>query len=167
MTSLASLYPAHINELQIRTKNVLNRENIDGIVIHSGKELKVFLDDNSYPFKVNPHFKHWLPLVSVPNSWLIVNGSDKPTLIYYQPVDFWHKIEVLKEDYWNEFFDIKVLTKASDVEQHLPYDKGNFAYLGEHVEVAKALGFEQINPDGVLNYLHFHRAYKTPYECNM
>lgn len=164
MTSLASLYPAHINELQIRTKNVLNRENIDGIVIHSGKELKVFLDDNSYPFKVNPHFKHWLPLVSVPNSWLIVNGSDKPTLIYYQPVDFWHKIEVLKEDYWNEFFDIKVLTKASDVEQHLPYDKGNFAYLGEHVEVAKALGFEQINPDGVLNYLHFHRAYKTPYE---
>lgn len=164
MTSLASLYPAHINELQIRTRNVLNRENLDGLVIHSGKELKAFLDDNSYPFRVNPHFKHWLPLTNVPNSWLILNGSDKPVLVYYQPVDFWHKVEVLSEDYWNAHFDIKVIANAADVEQFLPYDKANIAYIGEHIEVATALGFEHINPEAVLNYLHFHRAYKTSYE---
>ncbi|WP_448212311.1 Xaa-Pro dipeptidase [Colwellia sp. MEBiC06753] len=164
MTSLASLYPAHINELQIRAKNVLTRENLEGLVIHSGKELKIFLDDNSYPFKVNPHFKHWLPLTDVTNSWLIINGVDKPTLIYYQPVDFWHKVVELKTDYWNEFFDIKILTNSADVDSLLPYDKAKLAYIGEHIEVAKALGFEQINPEGALNYLHFHRAYKTPYE---
>jgi Xaa-Pro dipeptidase len=101
---LASLYGAHITQLQKITKAALNRENLEGLVIHSGQEIKVFLDDNSYPFKVNPHFKYWLPLIDIPNSWLVVNGEDKPTLIYYQPVDFWHKVTLLDESYWGEFF---------------------------------------------------------------
>lgn len=164
MTKLTSLYPSHIAELQQRSKTALARENLDGIVIHSGQELKIFLDDNSYPFKVNPHFKHWLPIVDIPNCWLIINGTDKPTLIYYQPVDFWHKVIELSDSYWNEFFDIKMLRKASDVDKLLPYDKKGYAYIGEHIEVAKALGFDTINSEDLLNYLHYHRAYKTPYE---
>lgn len=164
MNKLSSLFPAHITELQQRSKTALSREGFEGMVIHSGQEIKVFLDDCGYPFKVNPHFKHWLPLVDIPNSWLIVNGEDKPTLIYYQPIDFWHKVVPLTESYWNEFFNIKVLTNASDVDKLLPYDKKGFAYIGAHIEVAKALGFEQINPEPLLNFIHFHRAYKTPYE---
>lgn len=164
MGQLASLYSGHITELQQRAKAALNRENLQGMVIHSGQELRVFLDDTNYPFKVSPHFKHWLPLTDVPNSWLLINGEDKPTLIYYQPVDFWHKVLPLPETYWNDSFDIKVLTKATDVEKLLPYDKQGYAYIGAHVEVAQALGFEAINPEGLLNYLHYHRAYKTPYE---
>jgi len=164
MKKLSALYPAHLAELQVRAKNALIRESLQGIVIHSGQELKVFLDDLGYPFKVNPHFKHWLPLVDVPNSWLIINGEDKPVLIYYQPVDFWHKVIELQDSYWTEFFDIKILSKASDVDQLLPYDKKGFAYLGAHIEVAQALGFDNINPEPLLNYLHFHRAYKTEYE---
>jgi len=164
MAKLAPLYSSHIAELQRRTETVLARENLDGIVIHSGQEIKIFLDDNGYPFKVNPHFKHWLPLVDVPNCWLIVNGRDKPVLIYYQPVDFWHKVIELSDSYWNEFFDIKVLSKATDVDKLLPYDKKGYAYVGAHIEVAQALGFETLNPEGMLNYLHYHRAYKTPYE---
>lgn len=164
MTTLGKLYPAHIAELQHRATTVLSRENIDGIVIHSGQEIKVFLDDYSYPFKVNPHFKHWLPLVDVPNCWLIINGRDKPILIYYQPVDFWHKVVELEDNFWNEFFEIKVLSNPADVEKLLPYDKKGYGYIGSHIEVAKALGFDIINPEGTLNYLHYHRAYKTPYE---
>ena len=164
MTTLSALYPAHIQELQQRTKTVLTRENLEGLVIHSGQEIKAFLDDNSYPFKINPHFKHWLPIVDIPNCWLIANGEDKPTLIYYQPVDFWHKVTPLTEQYWNEFFDIKVLASAADVEKLLPYDKKGFAYIGAHIEVAKALGFDNINSEPLLNYIHYHRAYKTPYE---
>jgi Xaa-Pro dipeptidase len=164
MNKLANLYPAHIMELQQRSKAALARENIDGLVIHSGQEIKAFLDDNSYPFRVNPHFKYWLPLVDVANCWLLINGEDKPTLIYYQPVDFWHKVVELGDSYWNEHFNIKVLAKASEVEKLLPYDKSGFAYIGAHVEVATALGFKNINPEGLLNYLHYYRAYKTPYE---
>lgn len=161
---LAALYPAHIAQLQQTTKTALARENLEGLVIHSGQEIKAFLDDNSYPFKVNPHFKYWLPLVDVTNSWLVINGEDKPTLIYYQPIDFWHKVIPLTESYWNEFFTIKVLKNASEVDQLLPYDKKGYAYIGEHLEVAMALGFEAINPEPLLNYIHYHRAYKSTYE---
>lgn len=164
MDKLTALYPAHIAELQIRAKNALNRENLQGLVIHSGQDIRVFLDDNNYPFKVNPHFKHWLPLTDIPNCWLIINGEDKPTLIYYQPVDFWHKVIELSDSYWNECFDIKILSQPSQVDQLLPYDKSGYAYIGGHIEVAQALGFENINSDPLLNYLHFHRAYKTAYE---
>lgn len=164
MNTLEQLYGAHVAELQGRTEQVLARENLDGLIIHSGQELKIFLDDLSYPFKVNPHFKHWLPLTEQTNSWLIVDGKNKPCLIYYQPVDFWHKVEPLPQSYWNDFFEIKVLTKATEVDALLPYDKKGYAYIGEHIEVAKALGFDRINPEEVLNYLHYHRGYKTPYE---
>lgn len=157
-------YSAHIAELQRRTKKALARENLDALVIHSGKEIKVFLDDYSYPFKVNPHFKAWLPITDVANCWLIVNGEDKPTLIYYQPIDFWHKVIELTDSYWQEFFDIKILKVASEVDKLLPYDKKGYAYIGEHIEVAKALGFEAINPEPLMNYMHYHRAYKTAYE---
>lgn len=161
---LAAEYPQHIEQLQLRTKQALLRENIEGLVIHSGQEVKAFLDDNTYPFRVNPHFKHWLPLIDIPNCWLIINGEDKPTLIYYQPVDFWHKVVPLTDGYWNEFFNIKILKQASDVDKLLPYDKKDFAYIGSHIEVANALGFEAINPEPLLNYFHYHRAYKTTYE---
>lgn len=162
--ALTEEYPAHIDSLQQRTKQALSRENIEGVVIHSGQEVKAFLDDNPYPFKVNPHFKHWLPLIDSPNCWLIVNGEDKPTLIYYQPIDFWHKIIELEGSYWGTFFNIKILKQASDVDKLLPYDKKGFAYIGSHIEVATALGFEVINPEPLLNYFHYHRAYKTSYE---
>lgn len=161
---LAELYPAHIAELQVRAKNILRREGLEAIAIHSGKPLKIFLDDQNYPFKCNPHFKHWLPLTQVTNCWLIINGEDKPKLIYFQPTDFWHNVETLPNEFWNNSFDINIIHHASDIDKHLPYSKTDIAYIGEHIEVATALGFDLINPEAVFNYLHFHRAYKTDYE---
>ncbi|OYW96913.1 MAG: Xaa-Pro dipeptidase [Alishewanella sp. 32-51-5] len=133
------LYQAHLQELQQRTRNVLARENLDALVIHSGQAKRKFLDDMDYPFKVNPHFKAWLPVVDNPHCWLLVDGVNKPKLIFYRE-------------------------KANMVENLLPYDKARLAYVGEYLEVARALGFTEINPEPVLNYLHYHRAYKTEYE---
>lgn len=165
-TNVAALYAQHIATLQERTLQALQRAGLDGLVIHSGQNKRLFLDDNHYPFKVNPQFKIWLPVVDNPNCWLVVNGKDKPTLIYYQPVDFWHKVNALPQDFWVEHFNIIVLTQADAVEKHLPYDKTNHAYVGEYLEVAKALGFEQVNPVRAMHYLHYHRAYKTDYELH-
>lgn len=157
-------YKTHIETLQARTREALQREGLDGLVIHSGQNKRLFLDDNHYPFKVNPQFKAWLPVVDNPNSWLVVNGVDKPVLIFYRPVDFWHKVPPEQTAFWTEFFDIKYLKQAEAVEKFLPYDKHNYAYIGEYIEVAKALGFEQVNPDRVMHYLHYQRAFKTDYE---
>ncbi len=164
MTTHHDAYKEHIDTLQDRTKEALQREGLDGLVIHSGQGKRLFLDDNHYPFKVNPQFKAWLPVVDNPNCWLVVNGVDKPKLIFYRPVDFWHKVPPEPNDFWTEHFDIVMLKQADAVEKHLPYDKPRFAYIGEYIEVAKALGFENVNPDRVLHYLHYQRAYKTDYE---
>lgn len=164
MSQHAKNYAQHIAVLQERTKEALQRESIDGLIIHSGQAKRLFLDDNDYPFKVNPQFKAWLPVTDNPNCWLVVNGTDKPKLIFYRPDDFWHKVPPEPQDFWVEHFDIVYLKQANAVEKHLPYDKANYAYVGEYIEVAKALGFEMVNPDRVLNYLHWHRAYKTDYE---
>jgi Xaa-Pro dipeptidase len=162
--TLAASYSQHIETLQKRTKEALARESIDGLVIHSGQGKRHFLDDNNYPFKVNPQFKAWLPVVDNPNCWLIVNGVDKPKLVFFQPVDFWHKVPQTPTEFWVEQFDIVYLKQANMVEKHLPYDKSRYAYIGEYIEVAKALGFDLVNPDRVMHYLHYHRAYKTDYE---
>jgi Xaa-Pro dipeptidase len=67
-------------------------------------------------------------------------------------------------EFWAQQFDIVLLTQADAVEKHLPFDKSKYAYIGEYIEVAKALGFELVNPDRVMHYLHYQRAYKTDYE---
>lgn len=164
MTEQQDLYAAHIAILQQRTREAIEREGLDGLVIHSGQSKRLFLDDNHYPFKVNPQFKAWLPIVDNPNCWLVVNGTDKPKLIFYRPVDFWHKVPPEPDDFWTDCFDIVLLKQPDMVEKHLPYDKHRYAYVGEYIEVASALGFANVNPDRALHYLHYQRAYKTDYE---
>ncbi|QDO99878.1 Xaa-Pro dipeptidase [Thalassotalea sp. PS06] len=164
MSSFASLYPQHIAELQKRTATALKRHGASSLVIHSGQPGRIFLDDMNYPFKCNPHFKHWLPITETPNCWVIANGEDKPTLVFYQPLDFWHKVTPLKEDFWNSHFDIKVISKPDEIKSLLPADLSGAVYIGAHEELAKALGFSQFNAQPVLDYLHYHRAYKTDYE---
>jgi Xaa-Pro dipeptidase len=164
MLELATLYQQHIDTLQERTRHALEREGLDGLVIHSGQGKRLFLDDNHYPFKVNPQFKAWVPVVDNPNCWLVVNGVDKPKLIFYQPVDFWHKVPPEQDGFWTKYVDIQYLQQANEVEKLLPYDKTRYAYIGEYLEVASALGFTNVNPDRILQYFHYHRAYKTDYE---
>ncbi|PKG58641.1 MULTISPECIES: Xaa-Pro dipeptidase [unclassified Shewanella] len=164
MEQLAHLYRDHISELNRRVADITSRENLSGLVIHSGQLHRQFLDDMDYPFKVNPHFKAWLPVTDNPNSWLVVNGRDKPTLIFYRPVDFWHKVADKPTDFWAEHVDIKYLTKADKVAELLPKDINDWAYIGEHLDVADVLGFTRRNPDSVLSYLNYHRANKTAYE---
>ncbi|WP_371195635.1 Xaa-Pro dipeptidase [Glaciecola sp. SC05] len=160
----AAQFAEHINILQQRTLDAIQREGIDGLIIHSGQSKHQFLDDNHYPFKVNPQFKAWLPVVDNPNSWLVVDGVNRPKLIFYRPLDFWHWVPAEPTDFWAEHFDIVYLKQANAVEKHLPYDKSKYAYVGEYIEVAKALGFDLVNPDRVLHYLHYHRAFKSDYE---
>ncbi|RLV60811.1 Xaa-Pro dipeptidase [Parashewanella curva] len=159
-------FSQHIAELNQRTREICQRENLSGLVIHSGQLKYQFLDDMAYPFKVNPNFKGWLPLIDNPNCWVVTDGCTKPTLIYYRPVDFWHKVSDVPETYWTNEFDIKLLTKADQVDTLLPSNIAHWAYLGDEVSFAEQLGFSHINPSRVENYLHFQRSFKTEYELD-
>ncbi|WP_087507494.1 Xaa-Pro dipeptidase [Neiella marina] len=166
MSSLEATYANHIATLQQRTADALARSGLEKLVIHSGQTKRQFLDDMDYPFKVNPHFKAWLPVVDNPNCWLVVDGVKKPKLIFYRPDDFWHLVPDAPHQFWVESFELVLLAQADQVFRHLPRDMANMAYIGEYVEVAEALGIGHFNPESVLSYLHYHRAYKTDYELS-
>ena len=164
MEMISKHYLKHIEVMQQRTKTVLAREGLDALIIHSGQVKRQFLDDLDYPFKVNPHFKAWLPVVDNPNCWLVVDGESRPKLIYFRVEGFWSQPAALPQSYWTDCFDITVFSQPDQVFKHLPKDMANMAYIGEHTEVYQALGIGQFNPEAVLNYLHYQRAEKTDYE---
>jgi len=166
MDSLKTLYHAHIATLQQRAQQVLARNKLDAMLIHSGELLTVFLDDHTYPFKVNPQFKAWVPVTQVPNCWLWIDGVNKPKLWFYSPVDYWHNVEPLPDSFWTGDVEVIGLKNADEIAQLLPAQRDNVAYIGPVNARATQLGITSgnINPKAVIDFLHFHRSIKTDYE---
>lgn len=162
---LHPLYADHLATLMARADKALLREGFDHLVIAAGQPADQFLDDRPYPFAVNPHFKHWLPLTRAPGSWIVYTPGRKPKLVFLQPRDYWHVVPDAPAGYWVERFEIVTIREAKDARAHLPNDAARCATIGE---AGAALdGFAPNNPRGVLDYLHWHRSYKTPYERAM
>jgi Xaa-Pro dipeptidase len=162
---LHPLFAEHLRTLTARADQALLRGGFDHLVIAAGRPANQFLDDRPYPFAVNPHFKHWLPVTRAPDSWLVYTPGRKPKLIYLQPHDYWHVVPDTPAGYWVEHFDIAIIRDADEARALLPGDAARCAILGE---AGAALdGFAPNNPSEVLSYLHYQRSYKTPYELAM
>lgn len=166
MDTLASLYTKHLALLQQRARTILERHNLDGLLVHSGEPLGRFLDDQDYPFKVNPHFKAWVPVTQVLHSWLWVDGVNKPKLWFYSPLDYWHSVSPLPQAFWTEQVEMTALRQVDEIGALLPSERHNVAYIGPNSERARELGISEahLNPQVVLDFLHYHRAYKSEYE---
>ena len=162
MTDLAALYHEHIAELKIRCNRALERAGFDTLIIGSGAERYQVFDDRPYPFACNPHFKHWLPLTEHPHCWIAYQPGTKPILVYFQPDDYWHVAPAAPSGYWLEHFDVRVISEPSEAAQHLPKVGPSVAIVGEND--AGLSGYAPNNPEKLLTYLHFYRAYKSAYE---
>jgi len=162
---LARLYPDHLATLRQRADAALARGGFDHLVVAAGVPPYQFLDDRPFPFAVNPHFKHWLPVTKAPGSWLVYTPGQKPKLIYLQPHDYWHVVPDAPAGYWVEHFDIVIIREPKQARSHLPAAVARCAIIGD-TNIA-AGDFAPNNPSAVLNHLHYHRAYKTDYELAM
>ncbi len=158
---IEALYRAHLEVLQQRSAAALAKVGRDHLLIAAGVEKYHFLDDRPYPFQVNPHFKHWLPLTRHPHCWLVVTPGARPKLVYFQPDDYWHLPPSAPSGYWVEHFDIAVVADTAQIAALLPPPE-RCAILGE-ADAAEGAHVPD-NPQAVLDHLHWHRAYKTPYE---
>jgi len=162
---LHPLFADHIATLMARAEKALLRGGYDHLVIAAGQPANQFLDDRPYPFAVNPHFKHWLPVTKAPGSWIVHTPGRKPRLVYLQPRDYWHVVPDAPAGYWVEHFDIAIIRDAKEARAHLPNDPARCAIIGE--ANAAPEGFAPNNPQDVLDYLHWQRSYKTAYELAM
>jgi Xaa-Pro dipeptidase len=156
-----SLYADHLAVLTARTAEALRRVGRDHLVIASGVDKFHFLDDRPYPFQPNPHFKHWLPLTAHPHCWLVITPGTRPHLVYFQPEDYWHLPPAAPSGHWVRHFDITIIRAAEEALRLLP-PAAVSAIIGE---TDAGLG-DRVpdNPAPLLDYLHFHRACKTPHE---
>ncbi|HJT98518.1 MAG TPA: Xaa-Pro dipeptidase [Rhodanobacteraceae bacterium] len=162
---LHPLYADHLATLKARTDTALARAGREHLVIAAGTPRYQFLDDRPQPFAVNPWFKHWLPVTKAPGSWLVYTPGRKPKLIYLQPHDYWHVVPEAPAGYWTPHFEIVVIREPAEAVPHLPKDCSRCAIVGE--DNAASGPFIPDNPAAVLDHLHYHRAYKTPYELAM
>ena len=161
---LSSLYPQHLATLQARATEALRRGGFDHLAIPSGTLHYQAFDDRDYPYAVNPQFKAWLPLTQAPGSWLVITPGQRPKLIFLQPHDYWHVVPEMPSDYWVEHFDIEVIRTADEAMRLLP-PAFRCAIVGEPQSALG--GYVPTNPEPVVQYLEYHRAFKTPYEIEM
>ena len=164
---LAGEYGAHLAILDQRLDDALRATGFEGAVIFSGDEQIVFRDDQTYPFRVEPYFKAWIPLTQAPGSFLRLVPGQRPMLVYKQVEDYWHEPPSDPEGYWTQHFDIRVARSDSEARK-LSGSGPRWVAIGS---AAKRLGrsggaetHPAVNDAGFLSHLDFTRAIKTTYE---
>ncbi|RUO33679.1 Xaa-Pro dipeptidase [Aliidiomarina soli] len=157
-------FAEHFSQLREKYDRLLIAKDIDVLAIHAGQLKRHFMDDSEYAFRVSPHFKAICPLLQSTNSWVLMRPEQKPTLVLFASDDFWHEAPYIDQQDWLSMFHVELISTPDAVDKYLPYDKSRTVYLGEHIEVAQALGILEVNPEAVLSYLHYARLFKSDYE---
>lgn len=160
--AIADLYASHIATVRARHDAALAAEGFEHVVIFGGTTHTIFLDDMDYPFKANFHLKYWVPIVDNPNCFVIYKPASRPTLVYYRPVDYWHKVAGEPAGYWTQHFDIRMIGSLEQAKDLMP--AGRVAFIGECSDSFESWGFAEKNPPALMARLHFDRTRKTAYE---
>lgn len=158
---LTQLFPAHLEEWSRRFEGACVACGVDGVVVFSGREKARFRDDNDYPFFVEPYFKAWIPQPA-PHSAVKLLPGETPLLVYVESADFWHAPPEPPAGSWIEHFEIRRAQDTRALHQELAMPSPGLAALGEDAD--ESMGFASTNDPRLLDYLDFHRAYKTDYE---
>jgi len=153
-------YHAHIQTLTKRYEQALSYCKLNAIAIHAGEQLPVFMDDQHYPHKPNPHLLQWLPLFGIPDACLIYQSGCKPRLCILAPDDFWHAAPALPDDSYLKYFEIELYTDPKKYEAAVT----NLPRRSAIIDPADTR--KKINPEKLLNFLHYHRGIKTTYEVH-
>ncbi|PCJ47662.1 MAG: Xaa-Pro dipeptidase [Gammaproteobacteria bacterium] len=164
MTVTTTNYSEHLTSKLSFYGQLMEEFGYTSLIISSGLPKQIFWDDNPYPFKVNIHFKALVPVSDVANSYIIFKPGNKPTLAFYQPEDYWHVVPADPKGVWVECFDIKTFRGRNDWQQFLPKNRKGLVWIGEPQEELGSLNITSINPENLINPIHYQRAYKSDYE---
>jgi Xaa-Pro dipeptidase len=151
-------YGDHIQVLCDRYEEALQYCGLRAIVLNAGELLPLFLDDQHYPHKPNPHLLQWLPLFGVPDASLVYESGKKPRLLILMPDDFWHAPPELPHESYLHHFDLETYTNADR------FDNALSSLPPKTAAIDPADESKGVNPEKLLNVLHYYRSIKTAYE---
>lgn len=163
MPALASLYADHVSTMSARSAAALAAAGYESLAIYAGRAPSFFLDDQHYPFKINPHFKAWAPQLDAADSWIVYRPAARPRLLFMQPADYWHKPPATPSGYWTGHFEIDVIRDGGAARERLQ-GLPRCAFIGEWRDEFQDWGFAAHNPQRLIELLHYPRAIKTAYE---
>jgi len=158
--SLGDLYGDHLRETMARADRALAAGGYDGLIVGSGSQRTLYLDDSTYPFKPNPRYRSWLPDAS-PDCFVVYRPGNRPRLVFHQPDDYWYLPPALPEGYWVGHFELVVVRSPAELRQQLGAN-GRWAVLAEPGSATEGLG--DYDPPAVTSELDYARASKTTYE---
>lgn len=159
-------YQEHLKTIQERFDAALSANHFSSVLIYAGHPRTAFLDDNAYPFRVNPLFKYWLPVTDSPKSFIFYRPGHRPQLFLFQARDFWHAAPKLPPGEWQEEFQVTLVDSIEQVKAQLADELPHTALLGELLDPVANWPVRAQNPAGLINYLHYQRAWKTAYEVS-
>ncbi len=161
--AMNALYAAHLDSQRRITDAALAAAGFEALAIYAGGLHMQFLDDQPYPFKANPHFKLWTPLVESADCWIVYRPSQPLQLVFLQPLDYWYQPPEMPSDFWTAHFQIEIIREASAAKAQVA-GLPRCAFIGEWQEEFADWGFADRNPGALLSRLHYARASKTGYE---
>ena len=163
--ALSSRYPAHLARLCAEFDAALELSSLERVVIGAGTQHLFFRDDMHYPFRCFAMFRWWVPVTDNPNCYLVyAKGATRPTVLFWQPRDYWHLPAAAPQDHWVEHCELVTIADPAELAAHLPKDLARTAFLGESEPAADAIAFGARNPDVLVTHLEYHRGYKSEYE---
>ncbi len=156
---------AHIEHLIDHWHSALANYQFDGAWLSAGQAELHFQDDHGPKFKANPYLAQWVnPQYLSPGARLLLRVGQKPLLFIHQPADYWHAVAPLPAEL-EPFVEIRSFADPEDLLNACQREMTTglrLAHIGPSSQTNESFG--ESNPVALTNYLHFHRARKTPYE---
>ena len=168
LTTPLQLFSDHFATINQRWNNALDQCAFDSAVIYAGAQAMYFHDDHGAPFKTNPNLLQWLPQDQIPeHSCLVVRPGEKPTLLFFSPIDFWHAPTRAPENH-GQHLNIELFENSAGLFTRcaeLLVSSAKCAFVGEAQEgLLTKLSHCTVNPSDLIHYLYFQRGSKTAYE---
>ncbi len=149
------LYQEHLSTLIQRYEEAMSYFALDAIVLASGEKEYYFQDDHTFPFHAYSGAQQWLPFTLNAETYIVLQTSQKPTLVWPLRDDFWHAPNPVPSGDWQQSWQIIEARKTDTWFDSLPKKT---AWLGP-----KPMAFS-VPCDGLKAYVDYSKAIKTPYE---
>lgn len=162
--TLLATYPEHLRTIQARYDEALAATGYAAVVIGAGVGRLRFMDDQQVPFRANPQLMQWLPLPAHPGSCLLYMPDRQPVAVVVRPESYWEEPPEAPGVPWADAIDIRGVASLEDVADTLGPLADAPALLGPDAHW-NALGLPgDRNPNALIEYLQFQRAWKTEFE---
>ena len=160
-------YAEHVAAIQQRWEAALASNRFDAAIIAAGGRQNYFLDDQAPPFRANPHFAQWIDAGGCEHALLVVRPGRKPTLFFHQQRDYWHQPPSPPET--SGAIDVQVFDSLDALVEGASRalkSENRTALIGDSSTDRTNLPVAEVNPQQLLNRLHYGRAYKTGFELD-